>query len=330
MTFGTQTLFVERLARMSGAVTIAVASDATKIYLNEGVREFTKRVHGLGIEAFIGLNPQFDADTNFAIKFTLRGNTFSYGSTDLPIVSSTLTDVTPTTFMAHITSNINAVGIGTFTISMGWSPSMSVFYINAPTTATMISIQPPTDLRYVNAVPMAFGTNINRQGSITITGVFPQNCNLDATLPTGFLEMKNVFYGSNELTEAPFSNFLRPFATGTPRYYSVRNKQIFLNPVPSQQDYFKIFYSGVPPDLGVDGSSDSVACPLPEEVHMAPVYYAAACLLEEGHEFDKSIYYQRKFNDFCTDYKIREANNNPTMFPTRAYSVLPNIIMSSI
>jgi hypothetical protein len=330
MTLGTMTTFVERLARLTGAVTIATASDATKTYINEGVREFSKRTHGIDTEAFLSLSPKFDADTNFAAKFTIGGNTLNFGSTDLPLVSSTLRDVTPTTLMSHITSNVNAVGTGSFTISMGWSASNWMFYINAPATCTNFIISSPTYVGYVDASPLFFGGSISRQGSVTITCAFPQDCNVDTSLPSGFLEMKNVFWGTNELREAPFSNFLRPRAIGTPQYYAVNNKEIFLNPVPNKQDYFKIFYSAFPTDLGVDGSSDSTSCPLPEEMHMAPVYWAAACLLDESHEFDKSTYYQRKFNDMCTDYKIREANNNPSMFPNTTYNPPPNVVMSSI
>jgi hypothetical protein len=315
---------------MTGAVTIATTSDATKTYINEGVREFCKRAHGIGIEAFVALAPNFDLDTNFAVKFTLGGSTFSYGSTDIPMVSSTLTDATPTTVLGHITSNINALGIGTFTISMGWSPSTWIFYINAPATTTNCVISSPTDIRYIDALPLIFGKAISRRGSLTITGGFPQDCNLDTSLPSGFMEMDNVFYGTTELSPAPFSYFLRPRSSGIPRNYGIRNKQIFLNPTPNRQDYFKIFYSGTPTDLGVDGSSDTITCPLPEEVHMAPVYWAAACLLEEGHEFDKSIYYQRKFNDMVNNFIIRDMNNNPSMFPDRANNFTPMVTMGSI
>jgi hypothetical protein len=329
MLLSSQVTLAERLARMTGAVTMATTSDATRTYINEGVREFSKRAHGISTEAFITLAPKFDADTNFAAKFTIGGNTLNFGSTDIPLVSSTLRDVTPTTLMAHIVSNVNAIGTGSFTISMGWSASNWQFYINLPASVTNFVMVAPTYVGYVDATSLFFGHSISKQGSITITSGFPQDCNLDTSLPSGFLEMDNVFYGTNELSMAPFSNFLSPRATGTPRYYSVNNKEIFLNPVPNKQDFFKIFYSGFPTDLGTDGSSDSVACPLPEEMHMSPVYYAAACLLEESHEFDKSIYYQRKFNDMLTDYKIREANNNPSMFPGRS-SIPPIVTMSSI
>jgi hypothetical protein len=329
MTLGTQTTFVERLARLTGAVTIATASDATKTYINEGVREFSKRVHGLSTEAFVALAPKFEYDTTFAIKFTLGGNVNTYGSTDIPIATTAGQNVTPTNFMAQIVTNVNAA-VGSLTISMGWSPSNWVFYINAPASTTFCQLQAPTDLRYTDATRIIFGGGISKTGSITITGPSPQNINLETSLPAGFLEMTDVLYGSVHLRPAPWDIFLYPFSTGQPQYYGVKNKVIRMYPVPNRQDQFEIYYNGMPTDLGTDGSSDSVACPLSEEMHMAPVYWAAACLLDESHEFDKSQYYQGKFNNMCTDYKIREANNNPTMFPGQGMFVPPVITMSSI
>jgi hypothetical protein len=329
MTLGMQTSFVERLARMTGAVTISTTSDATKTYINEGVREFSKRVHGLAIEAFVTLAPKFEYDTTFAIKFTLGGNVNTYGSADIPIATTAGGGVTPTTFFSQIVTNVNAA-IGSLTISMGWSPSNWVFYINAPASTTFCSIASPTDVRYTDATPIIFGNGISKRGSVTITGPSPQNINLETSLPAGFLEMTNVLYGKVHLQRAPWDIFLYPYASGQPQYYGVKNKIIRMYPVPNRQDQFEIYYNGMPTDLGTDGSSDSVACPLPEEMHMAPVYWAAACLLDESHEFDKSSYYQNKFNNMCTDYKIREANNNPTMFPHQMYPPLPNVIMSSI
>jgi hypothetical protein len=138
--------------------------------------------------------------------------------------------------------------------------------------------------------------------------------------------MDYVMFGDSEVLPAPFDCFLKPYSVGDPQYYSVKNKLIRLEPVPAEQDYFKIFYTGFPTDLGVDGSSDSVSCPLPEEVHMAPVHWAAAKLFDEAHEFDKSIYHQRAFNDICTDYKIREANNNPTLFPSGGSAPPPKVV----
>jgi hypothetical protein len=310
---------------------MATTSDATKTYLNEGVREFAKRVHGVDTDAFIDINPRFHIGADFAVKFTLAGNINTYGSADIQIATGTaLYDATPTSVLNTFVSNVNGT-IGSLTISMGWNASTWSFIIYGPASTTLCAVASPTFIGYTDGLAQMFGAAFSKRGgSITFSTAVAEDLNVDSSLPAGFLEMNNVFYGTRELSPAPFDMFLRPRSVGTPAYYAIRNKQIYLYPTPVKQDYFRIFYAGSPTDLGTDGSSDAVACPLPEEVHMAPVYYAAASLLEESHEFDKSIYYQRKFNDFCNDFRIREANNNPTLFPDRPPYSMPLVTMASI
>jgi len=328
MTLGTQTTLAERLTRSAGANTISTTSDATKMYINEGCREFAKRVHGIATEAFIVLTPKFDLDSNFAVRLTISGGGDAMTATDVPVASSTLTNATPTTVAAHMASNVNAAvvaGLGSGSVVMGWSASTWTFYMTPKATATTITFAEPSDQRYIDANDWIWGGTITKVGA-TVTGAVPLNCNVEQSLPAGFLEMEYVMFGDTEVVPAPFDCFLKPYSTGEPQYYSVKNKLIRLEPVPVEQDYFKIFYTGFPTDLGVDGSSDSVSCPLPEEVHMAPVHWAAAKLFDEAHEFDKSIYHQRAFNDLCTDYKIREANNNPTLFPSGGSTIPPKVV----
>ena len=325
---GTQTAFAERWTRSVGANTISTTSDATKTYINEGCREFAKRVHGIAMEAFIVLAPKFDLDQNFAMRLTITGGKDGMTATDVPVASSTLTNATPTTVAAHLASNVNAAvtaGGGSASVVVGWSASTWTFYISPGATPTAISSIEPTDMRYIDANDWIWGGTIKKAGA-TATGAVPLNCNVEQSLPAGFLEMEYVQFGNSEVRPAPFDIFMRPYSVGRPEYYAVKNKLIRLDPVPTEQDYFKIFYSGFPTDLGVDGSSDTASCPLPEEVHMAPIHWAAAKLFDEAHEFDKSIYHQRCFNDFCTDYKIREANNNPTLFPSRSDAIPPKVV----
>lgn len=328
MTLGTQTSFVERITRSAGANTISTTSDVTKQYINEGCKEFAKRVHGIATEAFLVLSPKFDLDQNFAINLTISGGNDAMAATDVPVASSTLTNATPTTVASHLASNVNAAvvaGLGSGSVAVGWSASTWTFYMCPSGTPTAISSTEPTDMRYVDANDWIWGGALSC-ATTTITGSIPLNCNVEQSLPAGFLEMEYAMFGNTEIRPAPFDIFMKPYSIGRPEYYSIKNKLIRLEPVPDEQDYFKIFYSGFPTDLGVDGSSDSVACPLPEEVHMAPVHWAAAKLFDEAHEFDKSIYHQRVFGDICTDYKIREANNNPTLFPSRSDKIPPKVV----
>jgi hypothetical protein len=328
MVFGTQVTLAERWTRSAGANTVSTTSDATMIYLNEGCREFAKRVHGIATEAFIVLAPKFDLDPNFAVRFTITGGDDSLTATDIPVASSTLTNATPTTVAAHLASNINAavtVQLGSASLVVGWEASNWTFYVSPSGTPTEIISAAPSNRKYIDANEWLWGGAISKADT-TLTGAIPLNCNVEQSLPAGFLEMEYVMFGNTEVKPAPFDIFMKPYSVGRPEYYSVKNKLIRLEPVPDEQDYFKIFYSGFPEDLATDGTDAAVECPLPEEVHMAPIHWAAAKLFDEAHEFDKSIYHQRCFNDFCTDYKIREANNNPTLFPSRSDAIPPRVV----
>jgi len=328
MTLGSQTSFAERISRSAGANTISTTSDATKQYINEGVREFATKVHGIATSSFLTLAPQIDIDTSFAARYRITGGNSALTSTDVVLVSSTLNNATPTTVAAHVASNLNAAlaGVGASAcITMAWSASTWTYSLCAP-GATQIVIDSPDDIRWADGTDLVFGGQITK-ASATLTSGIPQDCTVETSLPTGFLEMDFVYYNTQRIYAAPFDVFLRPKAWGTPQYYGVKNKKIRLYPSPDNQDYFKIEYSCLPADLGVDGSSDSVSCPLPEETHMAPVYYAAACLLEESHEFDKASYFQGKFFRMANDYKMREHNNNTTLLPAQNPYVLPKVVI---
>jgi hypothetical protein len=324
MTLGTQTIIAERLSRTAGANTISNSSDVTKGYINEGVRRFSDFVHGIDTSTFIQLSPKFDAGRDFAIKFTIGGNVNTFGSADIPMVSSAINDATPTTLMGHFVSNVNAT-IESITISMAWSASTWTFQLYGPASATSIAIRAPTGVGYTDGVFSMFGKYAT--GTTTITGNIPQDCNLETSLPSGFMEMDYVYYGSWKLQKAPFDIFLRPRVQGTPSFYGIRNKQILLYPTPNHQDFCKIFYTGVPTELDTSGADDATECPLPSEIHMAPVYYAASMLLQEGHEYDKSVFNMQMFTNLANNYKIREANQNPSLYPSRGEYIPPKVII---
>ena len=328
MTQETQVALAERWTRSAGANTMSTTSDVTMIYLNEGCREFSKRVHGIAVESFIVLTPKFDLDQNFAINLTISGGDDAMVATDVPVASSTLTNSDPTTVAAHMASNINAAvvaGLGSGSVAIGWESSNWTFYMSPHGAPTEIISTEPVDRKYIDANNWIWGDAVTKTGT-TLTGAIPLNCNVEQSLPSGFLEMDYVMFGDIELQPAPFDIFLKPYSIGDPQYYAVKNKLIRLEPVPQDQDYFKIFYSGFPADMATDGTDASVECYLPEEVHTAPIHWAAAKLFDEAHEFDKSIYHQRVFNDICTDYKIREANNNPTLFPSGGSTIPPKVV----
>jgi len=315
----------ERFARISpNAVTSATVSDITRIYLNEGQREFSKRVFGVSTEDQLYITPRFNVPTTYGIRFYISGGDNAIGSTNIYLTPTELTLASGSGVASYLQAMMNtaimAAG-GSASLTLQWSVSTWQFYVDAGTGATTVWFGSPEDDVRIADAKAVVGLD-GTAATSTFTGDIPEDCSLRASLPTGFLNVQYVEWGGTQLAPAPFVDFMSPAATGTPQYYSIQNKEIRFSPSPDENNICIIRYKGAPSDASLDGTEDTTECRLPEEVHMAPVYYATAMLLEETHETQQSIYYQQKFNSMCTDYKIREANNNPT-FVSQHASIVP-------
>lgn len=333
MTYGTAVSLAERMARVSpNAVTLATTSDVTRMYLNEGMREFAKRTHGIAIEDRIALTPRFDIEANYAIKFQTQGSKNALASTNIYVASTSLSLASGSSVASYLQTAINAAvstSLGSGSITVNWSASSWQFYVSCGSTATSVYFGSPTgNVTLVDASPV-----LGLSGEVatsTFTGAVPEDCTLRASLPSGFLEIQYVEWDNEPLAVAPFVNFMSPESQGTPTHYAIQNKEIRLFPTPPEQKKFVIRYKGAPTDISTDGTDDSSTCALPEEVHMAPVYYAAAMILEETHEPQQAVYFQQKFNTMVNDYKIRESNNTPTLFPQVAAEAAPKVVMNEV
>lgn len=330
MTYGTLKDMAERMARVSpNAMTSATNSDITRIYLNEGQREFAKKVHGVATESRLSITPRFNVETNYAVRFYTQGSKNALASTNIYCTPSQLTNASGSSVASYLQAMLNTAvvaALGSGSITVNWSASSWQFYVNCGTTATSVYFGSPTgDLRMVDAADI-LGLN-DTVATSTFTGAVPEDCSLRASLPTGFLEVQYVEWDKNQLAPAPFGYFMSPETTGTPEYYSIQNKEIRFSPTPEENAECVLRYKGAPSDASTDGTEDTTECRLPEEVHMAPVYYAAAMILEETHEPQQAVYFQQKFNTMCAEYRMRESNNTPTLFPQSAPAVPPKVTM---
>lgn len=330
MTYGTQVSLAERLARVSpNAVTLATTSDVTRTYINQGMLEFAKRAKGIPIDDRVSITPRFDIETNYAVKFQTQGSKNALASTTIYVASTSLSLASGSTVAGYLQTAINAAvstSLGSGSITVNWSASSWQFYINCGTTATSVYFgEVIGDNRAVNA-----GDIIGLVGATstsTFTGYIPTDCTLRASMPSGYLEAMYVEWDNEPLSPAPYVNFMSPESIGTPTHYAISNKEIRFYPTPDEQGKCVIRYKGFPAEISTDGTDDSTTCALPEETHMAPVYYAAAMILEETHEPQQSVYFQQKFNSMVSDYKIREANQTPTLFPQVASEAAPKVVM---
>ena len=323
----------ERMARVSpNAVTLATTSDVTRMYINEGMMEFAKRAHGLATQDRLSITPRFDIETNYAIKFQTAGSKNACPSTNLYVASTSLPYASGSSVASYLQVAINAAvstALGSGSITVNWSASSWQFYINCGTTATSVYFGSPTGNNALVDAAAILGLN-GEVATSTFTGSLPEDCTLRASLPVGFLEVMYVEWDNEPLAPAPFVNFMSPESKGTPTNYAIQNKELRLYPTPEENKLFVLRYRGFPAAISTDGTDDSTTCALPEEMHMAAVYYAAGMILEETHEPQQSVYFQQKFNSLVNDYKIREANNTPTLFPQVSTEAAPKVVMNEI
>jgi hypothetical protein len=315
MTLSEQTTYAERLARTTpNAVTISNASDVTKKYINEGVREFAKSVRGIPKEEYLEIVPRFDTKTWWAISVA----TDAVSATDIPITTASRANVTGATVAADLQAKIQAVSdfseaTVTFFDPATTNTNVWKFAITQP-GASEITIASPSKISYTDATEVLF-SKTGKESSSSWVSNLPQDTFVETDLPSDFLRMTHVEWDNQPLEQGPWELFVSPQTHADPTHYAIKNKKIRLFPVPSQQKMFQIWYLGTETDLAVTGSDDSTNCPLPTQVHMAPVFYAAAKLMEEKHEYQKSVHHMRNFIREVREYRLRESNANWALFP---------------
>ncbi len=94
MTLGQQITYTERLAADTAARTnVSADSEATRKYINEGVREFSKRAGGVPKEDYLTVVPRFDSKTNWAIRLTIVGGSNALSATDIAVTGTNRANV---------------------------------------------------------------------------------------------------------------------------------------------------------------------------------------------------------------------------------------------
>jgi hypothetical protein len=321
VTLADQVARTERLARVSSnEVTLTAASDVTRIYINEGVREFCKYVNGIPAEDYLTLSPRFDTRTNFALRFTITGGTNALVATNVALTTVNRTDATGTQVATDLQATLRAAigGGANITVTFNLTGTNYWRFTFDTINATRIQVQATTELTQVDATGIILGGNSLDSGvgtNVTATGFFPTDMNVETDLPSTFLEIEYVEWDTYRLAPAPYNIFISPEYSGDPIYYAVKNNRIRVLPSPTDQKLFHIRFKQAFADLDTTGAADATASPLPSNEHMAPVYYASSKLLEEKHEYDKSRRMLEQFYELARRYKIRESNQSPSMYP---------------
>lgn len=310
MTLAQQIIYAERRARVSSnATTLSTANDVTIQYINEGVREFCKIIGGLDKVGYLSLSPKFDLGTNWAIRTTYTSGANALAATDLVLAATAQSSLSGASAAAYIGSQIS--NTQAVSVSVSWDSTTWKFSLyDEIGSMTYVQVAAPSGIAYVNATDWIFNKTGTQSGTYFV-GDIPLDLVLETALPDDCLSVKYVEWNKEPLALAPFDLFVTPQSQGDPRWYAVKGQKIRVSPTPSRQELFTIQYRYMPTDL----STTSDECPLPDQYHWAPVWYAASMLAGENHDTKVQQECLGLFLDQAYKAKIREENQNPSMFP---------------
>ena len=233
-------------ARRYSRIDDGAAADA-QVYklINDGVKQFASEVGGFPKEEYLSLTPLFDTRTNMAMRITIAGAGDTLAATDVVITSVNRMNTNGDQVASDLQSAVNTATGGTG-CTVTWVGDLGdadgYYFTFAVTSATSITFAAPSGEVYVNACSLLglSGTT----AAATVTGDFPEDCTLEANLPTDFLKIERVYWDSYELSPATRGHFLNPNSTGNPSVYHVRGNTIRVFPVPSVSKLFRIEYRG--------------------------------------------------------------------------------------
>lgn len=295
--------------------TVSSALNDTRIMeaLNEGMKAFANAVCNTGLhkDEYLTVAPKFTTRTNFAIRITITGGTNALVETDVAITGTDRDDVSGTTVASDLQTALQtAVGVGA-SITVAWSATNWTFTIDS-IDGTAIKIESPTGKTYVDATSIVLGGTST--GTQTLVSGFPVDCTVKISLPSDYLSMDRVEWDNNEVIHATFDFFTSPQNYGDPVFYGIKNKEIFLSPVPSRQKSLKIWYKYQPTVFTDASAQTNTELPIESNYQMAIVYWAAAYVAESNFEdkiADRNLaMYEHKKNE----YIITKANENPRIF----------------
>jgi len=328
MTIANQVTFAKRFSRTSSnALTMTDTDDVVMTYLNQGVKEFCKKVHGIPKREYVAITPKFDLQTNFAVQLTVVGGVNEMAATDIVVAESEQFSVTGAVAAQHIQTMINAMNVtqlASGSMVVTWDASNWCFYLDAQ--ATSITVGAPDKDTYVDYTDELFGKS-GAQATTTWLGVFPDDCTVESNLPTDFLEDTYVEWDRTPLKRAPNDVFLSPQSHGDPIYYGVQADRIRFYPSPDHQGKCYLQYRSMIASVSASDATSTNECSLPTAYHMAPVYYAAALIAQERFEASMANIYRGMFMDHVNDYTVREANQNPSFEAKADPPIVPKVIV---
>jgi len=307
MTLAQATTKVRELSRTN---TTGASDTAIMQLINEGQREFAKDVWGMMKEEYLSITPLFDIQTDFAFSLALNGGT----ATDVCITATDYTNCTAGTVATQLVTALTAQAA---TCTISWASATWYFTITFAATVTTAVFSAPTSPAYIDALPLIMGEEASYTAP-TCTGSFPEDCAVEASLPTDLLYVYQVEWDGNPLSAAPPDMFWSPNYEGTPVHYMVYDKKIRLFPSPTEQKKLHLIYKYYATDW-VDAATQTAGnMTYDAEWQMAPVYFAAALQAEMNFDDKVAQRLHARYIDQVRKYNRLQNNQNPQMFPRHA------------
>jgi len=285
-----------------------------------GQRTFAKEVGGLPSAAYLAVKESFDLDPTMGIRIMISGSANNDTSgVDVAVTDAALSDQTGSAVATKLQAQLrSAIGTGA-DITASWADY--AFTIDAVTPGSSIEISSPTSIAYSDATDRLFGGTPS--GTRTAVGSFPEGCTAYADLPSDFSVLERVYWDKCSLREVPKTAITYPQASGTPAYFSIRGKKIFIYPVPTRQEEFYLEYKAVPTLGTFDTDMSSL---IPEESQIAVAYWVAAEILKQSFEEDiskaRATDYMRVKSRYVVAYQNRSTETVPRDGIERPYRVI--------
>jgi hypothetical protein len=270
---------------------------------------------GLKKEDYLTITPRFNTETNFAIRVTITGGTNALAVTDVAITTTARTDISGTTVASDLQATLRTAIGGGANLTVIWSTTSWTFTIDT-INGTAITIASPSGKTYVDATELILGGAST--GTQTLTSNFPQDCTIETPLPDDFLSIIAVEWDDEHLKPAPHDHFTSPESFGTPEYYNIQEKKIYLSPVPDRQESFHIWYKYQPAVFTDASTQATTELPIDAAYQMAIVFWASSFIAECNHEAKESDRCLSRYEYLKNKYNIIQANNNPKMYPKQS------------
>jgi hypothetical protein len=230
--------------------------------MQDAIDEFAIDVDGFPKEERLNIAAKFDTETNYAIRITIAGGSNPMVATDVAITGTAREGTTGTIVAADFQTTLQAATGGSETVT--WSN----FYFTVDTLdATSITYGAPSDVTKVDARALLGLNGTPTLSDFSHDGNFPQDCTMEATIPSDAITINRVEWDKNKIYELPQEYFVSPEAAGDPQFYAIRGRNIQLLPSPLRQELFVAQYKGLPAatifagyqECGLSGISDESA-----------------------------------------------------------------------